>query len=155
MRGFIIMDFVDLQIVKMSTKVLTPTRATNHSVGLDFYSPSDCLIYPLSQVQMPAQIKISVPLGHYGRLASKSGLAMKHQIHVGAGVIDPDYIEEGKVLLLNAGRHYYLIKRGDPIAQLILEKVSLPILTRVDEFPPTNRGEKGCGSHSVNIFQKS
>ena len=118
------MDFVDLQIVKMSSKALTPTRATKHSVGLDFYSPSDCLIHPLSQVQIPTQIQIRAPLGHYGRLASKSGLAMKHQIHVGAGVIDPDYIGEVKVLLFNAGRHYYLIKRGDPIAQLILEKVS-------------------------------
>ena len=85
------MDFVDLQIAKMSLKALTLTRATKHSVGLDFYSPSDCLIRPLSQVQIPTPIKIRVPLGHYGRLASKSGLAMKHQIHVGAGVIDPDY----------------------------------------------------------------
>ena len=107
-RGFIIMDFVDLQIVKMSSKALTPTRATIHS-GLDFYSPSDCLIHPLSQVQIPTQIKIRVPLGHYGRLASKSGLAMEHQIHVGAGVIDPDNTGEVKVLLFNAGRHYYLI----------------------------------------------
>ena len=57
---------------------------------------------------------------------------MKHQIHIGAGVIDPDYTGEVKVLLFNERRHYYLIKRGDPIAQLILEKVSLPILTRVD-----------------------
>ena len=149
------MNFVDLQIVKMSSKALTPTRAPKHSVGLDFYSPSDCLIRPLSQVQIPTQIKIRVPLGHYGRLASKSGLAMKHQIHVGAGVIDPDYTGEVKGLLFNVGRHYYLIKRGDPIAQLILEKVSLPILTRVDELPLTDRGEKGCGSHSVNIFYKA
>ena len=108
------MDFVDLQIVKMSAKGLTPTRATKHSVGLDFYSPSDCLIHPLSQVQIPTQIKIRVPLGHYGRLASKSGLAMKNQMHVGAGVIDPDYTGEVKVLLFNAGRHYYLIKEGIP-----------------------------------------
>ena len=139
----------------MSSKALTSTRATKHSVGLDFYSPSDCLIHPLSQVQIPTQIKIRVPLGHYDRLASKSGLAIKHQIHVCAGVIDLDYIGEVKILLFNAGRHYYLIKRGDTIVQLILEKVSLPILTRVDELPPTNRGTKGCGSHSVNILQKS
>ena len=56
------MDFVDLQIVKMSSKTLTPTRATKHSVELHFYSLSDCLIHPLSQVQIPTQIKIRVPL---------------------------------------------------------------------------------------------
>ena len=42
------MDFVDLQIVKMSSKATRPTRATEHSVGLDSYSPSDCLIHPLN-----------------------------------------------------------------------------------------------------------
>ena len=48
---------------------------------------------------------------------------MEHQIHVGAGVIDPDYTGEVKILLFNAGRHYYQVREGDPIAQLILEKV--------------------------------
>ena len=63
---------------------------------------------------------------------------MVHQVHVGAGVIDPDYTAKVKVLLINAAPCYHYIKRGDPIAQLILEKV--------DELPPTQRGEHGCGS---------
>ena len=65
---------------------------------------------------------------------------MKHHIHVGAGVIDRDYAGEVKTLLFNARRHCYQIKEGDPIAQLILEKLSLPIPRKVDELPPTNRG---------------
>ena len=76
-------------------------------------------------------------MGHYGRLASKSGLSMIHHMHVWTGVIDPDYTGEVKILLINAAPCYHYIKRGDPIAQLILEKVSLPILKRVDELPPT------------------
>ena len=72
------MNFVDMQIVKMSSKAVIHTRATKYSVGLDFYSPSDYLIHPLNQIQIPSQVKIRVTLGHYGRLASKSGLAMKH-----------------------------------------------------------------------------
>ena len=66
--------------------------------------------------------------------------------YIGAGVIDPDYTREVKVLLINAAPFYHYIKRGDPIAQLILEKVSLPILRKVNELPPTQRGEHGCGS---------
>ena len=62
---------------------------------------------------------------------------MMHQVHVGAGVIDPDYTGEVKILLINAAPCYHYIKWGDPIAQLISEKVSLPILRRVDELPPT------------------
>ena len=131
-----------MQIVKMSSKAVIPTRATKYSVGLDFYSPSDYLICPLSQIQIPTHIKIRVSLGHYGRLASKSGLAMKHHVHVGTGVINPDYTGEVKILLFNAGRHYYLIRKGDPIAQLILEKVSLPILRKWINYHPLTEGKR-------------
>ena len=141
------MDYVELLFVKMSSKAVIPTRATEHSVGLVFYSPSDYIMPPpCSHLQVPTQIRVKIPLGHYGRLASKSGLSMIHQVHVGTGVIDPDYTGEIKVLLINAALCYHYIRRGDPIAQLVLEKVSLPILRRVDELPPTKRGEHGCGS---------
>ena len=120
------MDYVEMLFVKMSSKAVIPTRATEHSVGLDVYSPSDYIMPPYSHLHKPTQIK--VPLGHYGRLASKSGLSMIHQVHVGAGVIDPDYTGEVKVLLINAAPCYHYIKRGDPLARLILEKVSLPTL---------------------------
>ena len=77
---------------------------------------------------------------------------MIHQVHVGAGDIDPDYTGEVKILLINVALCYHYIKRGGPIAQLVLEKVSLPILRRVDELLLTRRGEHGCGSQSVSIF---
>ena len=139
------MDYVNLLFVKMSSNAVTPTRATENSIGLDFYSPADYIIPPQSHLLIPTQIKVKIPPGHYGRLASKSGLAMLHQIHVGAGVIDPDYTGEIKVLLVNASPCAHFINKGNPIAQLILEKVSLPILVRVDELPPTARVEHGCG----------
>ena len=113
------MDYVD-----MLSKAVIPTRATEHSAGLDFYSPSDNIMPPCSHLQIPTQIKVKIPLGHYGRLASKSGLSMIHQVHVGAGVIDPDFTGEAKILLINAAPCYHYIKRGDPIVQLILEKVA-------------------------------
>ena len=131
------MDHVELLFVKMSSDTVTPTRATEKSVGLDFYSPANYIIPPYSQLLIPTQIKLRIPLGHYGRL---------HYLHVGAGVIDPNYTGEIKVLLTNTASHAHSIVRGDPIAQLILEKVSLPILKRVKELPPTTRGEQGCGS---------
>ena len=101
-----------MQIVKMSSNAVIPTRATKYSVGLDFYSPSDYLICPLSQIQVPTQTKIRVPLDIMADYPSISGLATKHHMHVGAEVIDPGYIGEVKILLFNAGRHYYLIKKG-------------------------------------------
>ena len=139
------MNYIELPFVKMSTDAVTPTRATEGSVRLDFYSPANYIIPPHSQLLLPTQIKLRVPLGYYGRLASKSGLAILHQLHVGAGVIDPDYMGEIMVLLINTASRVHPIIKGDPIAQLILEKVSIPILKEVKELPPTARGAQGCG----------
>ena len=139
------MELIELPFVKMSANVITPTRAIGGSVGLDFYSPGDYVIPPHSQLLIPTQIKLQIPLGYYGRIASKSGLAILHQLHVGAGVIDPDYTGEIMILMINAAPRVYSIKRDDPIAQLILEKVSIPILKQVNEIPPTVRGTHGCG----------
>ena len=139
------MDLIELPFVKMSPDAIIPTRATEGSVGLDFYSPANYIIPPHSQLLIPTQIKLRIPLGHYGRLASKSGLAILHQLHLGAGVIDPDYMGEIMVLLINTASRVHPIINGDPIAQLILEKVSIPILKEVKELPPTTRGAHGCG----------
>ena len=139
------MELMELPFVKMSANVITPTRATEGSVGLDFYSPVDYIIPPHSQFLIPTQIKLQIPLGCYGRLAPKSSLAVLHQLHVGAGVIDPNYTGEIMVLMINAAPRVYSIKKGDPIAQLILEKVSIPILREIKELPPTIRGAQGCG----------
>ena len=140
------MDLIELPFVKMSTNAVTPTRATEGSVGLDFYSPANYIIPPHGQLLIPTQIKLRVPLGRYGRLASKSGLAMLHQLHMGAGVVDPNCTGEIMVLLVNTASHVHSIIEGDPVAQLILEKVSLPILKRVGELPSTAWGDRGCGS---------
>ena len=142
------MDFVELQFVKMSPEAVVPTRATKYSIGLYLYSPANYLIHPKKQVLIPTQIKLGIPPGYCGRIASKSCLAIQDQIHVGAGVIDPDYTGEIKVLLINNSKHYYQVKKGEPIAQLILEKASMPILKQVRELPTTGRNDRGCGSHS-------
>ena len=134
--------YIELPFVKMTADAVTPTRATEGSAGLDFYSPADYIIPPHGQLLVPTQIKLQIPLEYYGRLASKSGLAI---LHVGAGVIDPDYMGEIMVSLINTASHVHNITKGAPIAQLILEKISIPILKEVKELPPTTRGTQGCG----------
>ena len=106
-----IMDYVDVLFVKISTKAITPTRASKYSAGLDLYSPCNHVIPPFGHLQISTQLKIKIPLGHYGRLASKSSLAMLHQVHVRVGVIDPDYTGEIKILLINASPHVYRVKK--------------------------------------------
>ena len=97
-------------------------------------------------------LAIKVPSGTYGRIAPRSGLALKHGIDVGAGVIDQDYRGNVKIILFNHGDSDYAIEQGERIAQLILEKIEIVELQEVQDFISTERGERGFGSTDKNAY---
>lgn len=78
-----------------------------------------------------------------------SGLAVKDGIDVGAGVIDPDYRGAVGVVLFNHSDTEFYVKKGDRIAQLILEKASTPDVIEIKDLDQTQRGEGGFGSSGV------
>lgn len=82
-------------------------------------------------------------------VAPRSGLAWKHSIDVGAGVIDADYRGPVGVILFNHSDVDFDIKAGDRIAQLIIEKIVTPDVTEVDDLDATVRGSGGFGSTGV------
>ncbi|XAO27153.1 hypothetical protein I312_105995 [Cryptococcus bacillisporus CA1280] len=88
----------------------------------------------------------AVPQGHYGRIAPRSGLASKHGIQTGAGVIDSDYRGPVMVLLFNHSDVDFEVNPKDRIAQLILERISVPKLRQVESLDATVRGAGGFGS---------
>lgn len=92
---------------------------------------------------------MAIPHGNYGRVAPRSGLAVKNFIDVGAGVIDSDYRGEVKVLLFNFGSTDFSIMPGDRIAQLIIEKYTMTNIEEVNDLDATSRGEGGFGSTGV------
>ena len=122
------------------------TCATPKSVGLDLYSPTSVLIPAHNKVLIDMGIAFQIPMGYYGRIAPRSGLATHHHIHVGAGMVDPDYTSSVHVLLLNLSSQNHAIKVNHHIAQLILEEVAYPILCEVPQMLPTERGVHGFGS---------
>ena len=77
---------------------------------------------------------------------------MRHNIHAGVGIVDPDYTGEIKVLLLNLGTEPFQILDDDAIGQLILKKMSMPILHKVDTLPSPVRGNRGCGFSKSNTL---
>lgn len=103
---------------------------------------------------VPTDLSISCPVGTYGRIAPRSGLALKHGIDVGAGVVDADYRGPVGILLFNFGRESFQIKRGDRVAQLILEQVILADVEEVNDLEETIRGEGGFGSTGVTATKK-
>ena len=76
----------------------------------------------------------------------RSGLAVKQGLDSGAGVIDSQYRGEVKVLLFNHTDTDFEIKKGDRIAQLLIQKVESVQFTKVDELGDTHRGDGGFGS---------
>tara|TARA_Y200000002_G_scaffold379315_1_gene388339 strand:+ start:3380 stop:3811 length:432 start_codon:yes stop_codon:yes gene_type:complete len=135
-----------LQIKRLTLDATLPTRASPGSVGYDLYSLNDLVIKPNSRDIVSTGVCATIPLGCYGRIAPRSGLTVKYGIHVGAGVIDPDYTGELKVCLFNLGSVPFEIKQGERIAQLILEKCSTPLIQEVNELQKTMRANRGFGS---------
>ncbi len=127
-----------------------PTKGTPNSAGFDLYSAYDVIIPARGKELVFTDISLEIPVGYYGRIAPRSGLAVKHFIDVGAGVIDPDYTGNVGVLLFNFGTENYSVKRGERIAQIIFEKYGANIeLLEVINIDETERGEQGFGSTGV------
>lgn len=140
-----------LRVKCLSAHAIVPKRATPGSVGYDLRAAQDCEIEPLGKTVVPLDLCFAIPKGCYGRIAPRSSLAAKHHIDVGAGVVDTDYRGPVSAVLFNLSpTTAYTVKRGDAVAQLILEHAATPEVEEVKEFSPgeagTERGEGGFGS---------
>lgn len=136
-----------LKIKKLNDNAIIPTRGHETDAGLDLYALKDYEIFPRNRYLIQTGISLEIPEGYYGRVAPRSGLAVKHGIDVFAGVVDSSYRGELMVLLYNSNEiETFIIKEGDRIAQLIIEKhYNFPIEI-VDTLSDTSRGSGGFGS---------
>lgn len=114
------------------------------------FSAMDIEIPAKDKALVPLDISISIPRGTYGRIAPRSGLAVKNFVDVGAGVIDYDYRGPVHVLLFNFSNQKFSVTKGDRIAQLIIEKIALPEVVIVDQLDDSERGAGGFGSTGIN-----
>ncbi|KAL2504107.1 Deoxyuridine 5'-triphosphate nucleotidohydrolase [Abeliophyllum distichum] len=138
-----------LRVKKLSEKAILPSRASPLSAGYDLSSASETKVPARGKALIPTDLSIAIPEGTYARIAPRSGLAWKHSIDVGAGVIDADYRGPVGVILFNHSDVDFEVKAGDRIAQLIIEKIVNPEVTEVDDLDSTVRGSGGFGSTGV------
>ena len=141
-----------LRIRKVHDSAILPTRATPDSAGLDLYSPRNYVIRKGGNLLINLELKIEIPVGHFGKIEGKSGLAYYNSIGVGAGVIDKDYTGRIQVLLFNHGDEHFLIDRGDAVAQLLILPVLIPtpILVYHDFDSPRT---EGFGATSLQTYR--
>ena len=140
------MEAIELPYMKLLPTACILTHATPKSIGLDLYSPTSVLVPAHNKVLRNMGIAFQIPMGYYGQIAPRSGLVIHHHIHVGAGVVDPDYTGPVQLLLLNFSPQNHTIEVNHHIAQLILEIIAYPILCEVPQIPPMECGAHGFGS---------
>ena len=125
-----------------------PTRAHDTDAGLDLYSnDEDVVIEPGDSRVFDTGVHVKLPIGHYGKIESKSGLNVHHGIVSCGGVIDEGYTGSIMVKLYNLGICAWRIDRGDKIAQLIVQPCEYVTVKQVHEWNnDTPRGDNGFGS---------
>lgn len=136
--------------VKRFTKTAKlPTRATFGSAGYDLYADEKITVYKNNgQATVKTGIAIELPEGYCGQIWPRSGMSARG-ITRDAGLIDPDYVGEIKVVIVNRTNDDYEINQGDRIAQLVLVKPGFFNVIEVDELADTDRGEGGFGSSGI------
>ncbi|PIA12607.1 deoxyuridine 5'-triphosphate nucleotidohydrolase [Coemansia reversa NRRL 1564] len=134
------------KIVRKENSAKIPTRGSDKAAGYDLYSSENTVINAKDRKVVSTGLMIKCPEGTYGRIAPRSGLAFKHGIDVGGGVVDADYTGVVKVILFNHSTENFEIKIGDRIAQIIFEVVIHPDFEVVSSLDTTVRGDGGFGS---------
>ncbi|MBW1793410.1 MAG: dUTP diphosphatase [Deltaproteobacteria bacterium] len=130
-----------------------PRYMTPQSSGMDLCAAiKDNQELPVGSITViPTGIAIALPPGFEAQIRPRSGLAFKHGIGIinAPGTIDADYRGEIKVALINLGEGPYTIRRGDRIAQMVIQKVYQVQLEVADALEETERNEGGFGHTGV------
>jgi dUTP pyrophosphatase len=142
---------------KLTENASAPKRANSLDAGYDLASSEDMVIKPQERGIVPTGLAISFPANYhnfnlYARIAPRSGLAAKNGIDVFAGVVDAGYRGEIKVIIYNSSSQEFVIKKGDRVAQLILEMIITPNPIEAKELSSSGdeRNILGFGSSGVN-----
>lgn len=123
-----------------------PGYAHPGDAGADLCASTDVVIPARGRLLVPTGLRIALPQGHVGLIWPRSGLAVKQGIDTGAGVIDSQYRGEIKILLFNHTDQDFAVKKGDRIAQLLIQKIQQVDFIPVDNLDDTSRGDQGFGS---------
>ncbi len=142
-------DQVEVLIKRLDPGLPLPARAHPGDAGSDLYLAADVDLGPGQRAVVGTGIAIALPDGYAAFVHPRSGLAASHGVTVvnAPGTIDAGYRGEVKVILLNTDPdHAVRFRRGDRIAQLVVQRVEQPLFHEVQSLPGSARGEGGHGS---------
>jgi len=139
---------VRVLISRLDPDLPMPCYAHPGDAGVDLHAAADVLLAPGQRALVPTGVAIALPDGYAAFVHPRSGLAAKHGITVlnAPGTVDAGYRGEIMVNLLNTDAQAFTIARGDRIAQLIVEAVSVADFVEVRSLPGSHRGDNGHGA---------
>lgn len=152
MKGNIkMLEILDVRLLTETAKV--PTRNLSTDAGLDLYADQDVLVPAGGTAKISTGIAVNIPKGYVGKIEDRSSMASKG-LRTGAGVVDTGFQGNLSVVIHNLnnfndskfGMRGYHIKKGDKIAQIVIYQVALPVVNVVNDFPKSERSDKGFGS---------
>src|SRR5262245_37268738 len=137
---------LNIRVRRTHPEARLPVRSSQWAAGADLSCVESFTIEPGERKLVPTGLVFEIPKGFYGRVAPRSGLAVRNGIDVLAGVIDSDYRGECRVALINLGQAGVSFSAGDRIAQLIIERIAVCDYSWSDHLSDTERAEGGFGS---------
>lgn len=140
---------VEISIKRLDPELPLPAYSHPGDAGADLYSAVDLTLDPGERALVPTGIAFALPEGYVGLVHPRSGLAARHGISVvnSPGTIDAGYRGEVKVCLVNTDpREPFAVRRGDRIAQLVIQRFETAAFVEAEELPDSARGHGGYGS---------
>lgn len=142
-----------LFIKKLQSDIEIPKYMTEGAAGMDLCAAveNDTILKKGEIKLIPTGIAISIEKGYEAQIRPRSGLAIKYGISLvnTPGTIDSDYRGEINIIMINFGQDDFLIKRGDRIAQMVINKIETPSIVEVESLDDTLRGKGGFGSTGI------
>ncbi|GAA3278303.1 dUTP diphosphatase [Paenarthrobacter aurescens] len=140
---------VAVQLKMLDAGLEAPSYAHPGDAGADLRAREDVHLAPGERKLVPTGVSIALPNGFVALIHPRSGLAAKHGLTVvnAPGTVDAGYRGEIAVTLLNTDQnHPIVLKRGDRIAQMVIQRVEYAQFVNVDQLSDSVRGTGGFGS---------
>lgn len=135
-----------VKIKKLFADVILPKYAHPGDAGLDLYSRENYLLKPKERHEFGLGFSLEIPRGYTGLIWDKGSISFLHGLHIIGGVFDALYRGEYKIMLVNLSQKSYQVKKGDKIAQLLIQLVENVRLREVSRISNSRRGKGRLGS---------
>ncbi len=143
------MSNVQVLITRLDESIPLPRYAKSGDAGADIVSRIDITLKPGERALVPTGISIALPDGYAAFVHPRSGLAIKHGVTMvnAPGTVDAGFRGELQCIMINHDQHESItFKKGDRIAQLVIQKVERAEFVEVRDLPGSGRGTDGFGS---------